>query len=134
MPVGPDFRVFVLDQLAGLDPIEKRMFGGIGLFIDGLMFGIVSGSDVLYLKTDEAIAATVAAAGGVPMQYTRAGKTRDMSYSTVPADILDDPEDLRSWAENAIAAAHRAAAAKRSPTRTKKTRPEKSASSEKKSS
>ena len=113
MPVSPDFHNFVLDQLSGLVPNEKRMFGGIGLFVDGLMFGIISGSDVLYLKADAVTVAEVTAAGGVPMQYTRAGKSRSMSYYTVPADILDDPDLLRVWADNAIAVAHRAATDKR---------------------
>lgn len=88
------------------------MFGGIGLFVDGLMFGIITGTDTLYLKADDALAAEFVALGAGPMSYTRAGKTRSMSYYAVPAEFLDDPEALTAWAQKAIAAAHRADAKK----------------------
>ncbi len=79
------------------------MFGGIGLFADGLMFGIFTGTDTLYLKADDALAAEFVALGAGPMSYTRAGKTRSMSYYAVPAEFLDDPEELTAWAQKASA-------------------------------
>lgn len=103
MAVSPDFRDFVLDQLSGIVPAQRRMFGGIGLFADGLMFGIFTGTDTLYLKADDALAAEFVALGAGPMSYTRAGKTRSMSYYAVPAEFLDDPEELTAWAQKASA-------------------------------
>jgi TfoX/Sxy family transcriptional regulator of competence genes len=29
------------------------MFGGVGLFVDGLMFGLIGRNDTLFFKTDE---------------------------------------------------------------------------------
>ncbi len=47
MTMSPDFRDYLLDQLAPMGGIEaKRMFGGGGLYRDGAMFGLVA-DDVL---------------------------------------------------------------------------------------
>lgn len=42
MPVSKDFLDYVLDQLSEWGEVNvKRMFGGAGLYSDGLMFGLV---------------------------------------------------------------------------------------------
>jgi len=35
------------------DVRAKSMFGGYGLFLDGLMFGLVTRDDALFLKADD---------------------------------------------------------------------------------
>ncbi len=53
MAVSNDFLEYVLDQLSEWSKVKiKRMFGGAGLYLDGLMFGLVA-NDVVYLKVDE---------------------------------------------------------------------------------
>lgn len=40
--VSPQFQAFILDLLA---PLARRMFGGVGLFRNGVMFGLLCGID-----------------------------------------------------------------------------------------
>ena len=117
MAVDSDFRDFVVDQLSAIPVAPRRMFGGVGLFVDGLMFGIIGRSDTLFFKTDDSNTPDYEALGAEPFTYTRGGEVRSMGYHTVPAEILDDPEDLAQWAEKAIAVARRAAAAKKTTSR-----------------
>jgi TfoX/Sxy family transcriptional regulator of competence genes len=51
----------------------RRMFGGAGLYVDGLVVALeIDG--VLYLKTDERTRQTFADAGGMPLVYHGKGK------------------------------------------------------------
>lgn len=112
MAVDGDFQDFVIDQLSTIPLVPRRMFGGVGFFVDGLMFGLIGRSDTLFFKTDESNIADYEALGGEPFTYSRGEKKSSMGYHTVPAEILDDGEELTAWAEKAIAVARRAAAAK----------------------
>jgi len=45
-------RWYIVDLLKFIGPIEsKSMFGGFGVFLKGLMFGLIAGSE-LYLRVD----------------------------------------------------------------------------------
>lgn len=105
--VSPAFRQFVLDQLEGLDGVMPRaMFGGVGLYCDGLFFGIIAG-DVLYLKVDEVNRPDYEKAGMRPFKPypDRAGT---MQYYSVPVDVLESALELEEWARKAVAVARRA--------------------------
>lgn len=118
--VTPEFRDFVLEQLAGLRELRaQRMFGGIGLYSSERFFGIVA-ADELFFKVDDGNRFAYEAAGSEPFRPV-AARPVSMSYWRVPIEVLEDPAELRVWAENAIAAAARAAASKPRP-RKKKTR------------
>lgn len=89
----------------------RRMFGGAGLYADGLIVGLeVEGG--LYLKTDDRTRAAFAEAGGSPFVYGGKGKPIVMSYWTPPEEAMDSPEAMRPWARLALEAAQRAAAAR----------------------
>lgn len=94
---------------AGLGPVAtRRMFGGAGVFADGIMVALVADA-VLYLKTDAETRPRFEAAGLPPFSYERAGKPAVvMSYARCPEEAFDDPDVFRDWAGEAIAAAHRA--------------------------
>ena len=109
MAVSSDFRDLVLDQLGALAPQVKRMFGGAGLFRDGLMFAVLD-DDRLYFKVDEASRARFEAAGMGPFEYAE-GK-RALGYYEVPADVFEDSTQLVEWARTAIAVAVSKSAAK----------------------
>lgn len=109
MAASEAFVAYVIDQLAPFGAVSaRRMFGGAGLFRDGLMFGLIA-DETLYLKADRACRATFAAAGAEPFAYRRAGRSVALSYLSVPAEVLDDADALSAWAEAAFAAALRAA-------------------------
>jgi len=90
----------------------RRMFGGAGLYADGVMFGLVSGG-LIYLKADAASAADFEREGCAPFEYgTKTGKRAVMSYWRLPDRLYDDPEDLALWARRAFALARQMAAVK----------------------
>ena len=103
------------EALAGRVAITaKRMFGGLGVYGDGLFFAMVA-EDALWLKADEITDAAWDAAGAARFAYDfGAGKmSGSMNYRRLPDAAMDDAEELRRWAELALAAAARAASRKR---------------------
>ena len=88
-------------------PIKtRRMFGGHGVWHQGLMIGLVAG-DTLYLKVDEQMRAQFAARGLGPFEYSRKGKTVALSYYRAPEEMLESPNEAVAWARLAYAAALR---------------------------
>lgn len=85
---------------------SRRMFGGFGVYHQGLMIGLVA-DDTLYLKTDAQSAPQFSEAGCLPFEYTKNGVTMKMSYSSAPIEIFDDPELAKTWASRAYEAAFR---------------------------
>ena len=109
MAVSRGFQDFVLDLLAPLDPLPRRMFGGIGLFHGGVMFGLLV-RDTLYLRVDDQTRGRFVDAGSRPFSYMRAGQKVSLAaYYLVPEDLLDRHDDLLRWAREAIGAARRTA-------------------------
>ena len=94
------FKDFVLDQLVGMDDVEvRRMFGGFGLYQDETFFGIVH-KGKLFFKIDES---TVGEYRKRKMKPFRPNAKQTLkSYYQVPADIIEDAEELREWAVKAI--------------------------------
>ena len=112
--VTPEFRDFVLDQLAGVRELRpKRMFGGIGLYSGARFFGIVA-ADELFFKADDVNRGAYEAAGSEPFRPV-AARPVSMSYWRVPIEVLEDAAELRVWAQAAIRAADAAAAKKPRP-------------------
>jgi DNA transformation protein len=105
MAVSASFRTFVLDQLGRVVPrIRARsMFGGVGIYSGELFFALLA-NDTLYLKVDDSNRPDFERLGMGP--FLPYGDERDkMQYYEVPADLLDDPDALRPWAEKSIAVA-----------------------------
>jgi DNA transformation protein len=113
----PGLHAFVRELLAGLGPVTiKRMFGGAGVYADGVMFGLIA-DDTLHIKVDEALQRDLAAEGSGPFIWMsasgpRAGEAVAFGYWRMPDAALEDPEDAVRWARQALAVA-RAAAAKK---------------------
>ncbi|WP_010321634.1 TfoX/Sxy family protein [Marinobacterium stanieri] len=84
----------------------RRMFGGYGIYHDGLMFALVA-DNMLYLKTDNLSRAAFEAQGLTPFEYVKNGKPIKMSYYLAPDEIFEDAEVAREWASLAFAAALR---------------------------
>ncbi len=113
MAVSSEYLDFLIEMLVPLGPVKsRRMFGGSGLFADGLMFALIA-NEVLYLKADEQTQPAFEAEGMEPFTYeTKAGKRGVMSYWQVPERLFDEPEEFVSWARDAVSVALRADAAK----------------------
>ena len=100
---------FVSHCLELLSPLgrstSRRMFGGHGLYIDGLCMALII-RDVLYLKVDDAHRAAFEGAGCQPFTY--AGKNDEvhvMSYYTAPEEAMESPAEMTPWSRRALAAA-----------------------------
>ena len=97
----------LVEQLQLFAPVSKRaMFGGYGLYIEGLMFGLVADGQP-YFKCDRHNLEHYQTAGSTPFIYERKGKPVLMSYYSVPAQILSNPQALADWVESARQAAAR---------------------------
>jgi DNA transformation protein len=91
----------------------RRMFGGTGIFADGLMFALVA-DEIVYLKADDRTVPDFEREKSAPFSYgARAGRRVVMSYWRLPDRLYDDPDELAAWARAALAAARRAAAVRR---------------------
>ncbi len=96
MAVNEEYLKYIQDQLSEFGEIEiKRMFGGIGLFKDGLMFGKIGG-DTFRLKVDESNKKQFEDKGMKPFYSEK--KKKGMPYWEVPQDILEDRQLLAKWA------------------------------------
>jgi DNA transformation protein len=90
----------------------RRMFGGAGIFADGVMFGLVSDGQI-YLKVDATTVTGFEREQCEPFEYlTKNGKRALTSYWRLPDRLYDDADELAQWARQALAAAHRGAAGK----------------------
>lgn len=107
---GSEFVDFLCEQLAPCGAVQaRRMFGGHGLYQDGLMFALVA-DDVLYIKVDADTAAEFERLGLEAFSYQNARGTRCvMSYRAAPVEALDEPEALCHWMRLGLEAARRTA-------------------------
>jgi DNA transformation protein and related proteins len=108
----------------------RRMFGGSGVYAEGLCFAIDSNGEV-FLKADALSQPSFSAAGSAPFTYVMKGKPRSMSFWRLPEIAHDEADELRRWAGMGLEAARRAAEAKgyrkRKPTLPAKSRAKSSA-------
>jgi DNA transformation protein len=81
------------------------MFGGVGLYADELFFALLA-EDTLYFKVDDTNRPDFEARGLDPFRPYEGGAT--MGYFRVAEDLLEDPEELKVWADKAVAVARRA--------------------------
>jgi DNA transformation protein len=87
-------------------PVQiRRMFGGAGIYADGVMFALVSDQQI-FLKTDASTTPQFTAERCSPFQYgTRNGTRALRSYLRLPDRLYDDPAELARWARQALAVA-----------------------------
>ena len=99
------FNDYVLEQLARCRGVTCRsMFGGFGLYRDGIMFGLIAG-DELYFKVGADNQPDYESRGSQPFGYAGRGKTVKLPYWRVPDDVLEDNDLAAAWAMKAHAVA-----------------------------
>lgn len=103
----------LVEHLSPLGRITvRRMFGGGGVYCDGVIFALII-EDIVYLKADDATRPRFEAEGLAPFTYeTKDGRRTVMSYWRMPERLLDEPDELRDWALQALQASLRAGAEK----------------------
>jgi DNA transformation protein len=113
MASDPSFVAHAVDLVSLLGPVEaRRMFGGHGLYAEGVMFALLDDGE-LFMKTDAETRERFAQAGCRQWQYVH-GKVRmeNTGYFRPPDEAHEDPEAMLPWARLAVSAALRARAAK----------------------
>ena len=94
----------MIEQLSAIGYVTaKKMFGGVGLYADGIFFALIA-NDTLYQKVDDTNRQDYESAG---MDAFRPypDKTRTMQYYEVPVEVLEDEEVLNDWAKKSIGVA-----------------------------
>lgn len=120
MPVTASYLTYVIDQLGGARvAAARRMFGGVGLYQGELFFGAVD-DDVVFLRVDDESRPRYVQRGMRPLRPVKSKPDMVMeNYYEVPADVLDDADELQVWVRHAVTAA---ASAPRKP-KAKKAKP-----------
>lgn len=102
-----DFFEYILhDVFAGIDGITSRpMFGGYGFYKDGIFFALIAYGK-LYFKVGKSNQKDYQEYGSKPFVYTghKNKKPVTMSYWEVPADILEEKQEIEAWIQKAVKA------------------------------
>ena len=97
----------------------RRMFGGMGIFAEGLMIALVARGEI-YLKADAETVPSFEQEAERPFSYaTKNGEHVLTSFWRMPDRLYDDTDELARWARDALAAAGRQSARRRKPARRK---------------
>lgn len=113
--VDNEFVQMVTELLTPLGAIRpRRMFGGFGLYCDGMFFALVF-DDVLYLKGDDQTQEAYEALGMARFVVPSQKSPHTIGYFEAPGEWLDDEDKLLEFAQMALGAAHRAHALKNRP-------------------
>jgi DNA transformation protein len=105
MPKPPSQQQKLVDEIdTKLAPLGHfralRMFSGYGLYLDGVIFGLIA-RDRLWLRVDDRSRPGFQKAGMEPFAYSRDGKSVSLTYFRCPDPVLADPAKLRKWAKEA---------------------------------
>lgn len=112
-PTRNEFVDYVVELMSTWAPVVvRKMFGGYGLYREGLMFALIADEE-LFFKTDADNTVQFERAGSRPFVYRSQDRTVQMSYWSAPAASLDSPAVMREWCQSAYAAALRAHASAR---------------------
>ena len=116
--MNSDFADHLHELFAPLGTIQiKRMFGGAGIYVEGIMFALVA-DDVLYLKADAENRPLFEAENLEAFSYAAKGKQRvSLRYFRAPDEAMDSPQLMLPWARSAFGAALRSARTKPKPQR-----------------
>lgn len=96
---------FVIEQMSLVRGLRvKRMFGGYGVYQDDCMFALII-EDQLYFKADVSSRAAFEAKGLKPFTYQARGKWVEVNYFEAPPEVFDEADEMRVWANKALAVA-----------------------------
>jgi DNA transformation protein and related proteins len=104
MSGNSEFKEYIIgDALAEIDGVTARaMFGGYGLYKDGIIFGIIA-DDELFLKVDDTNKEEYEAFDSSPFTYERGNhKKTTMSYWRIPEEILENRERMQELVSDAV--------------------------------
>ncbi len=91
------------------DTSIRKMFGGVGLFRHGLMYGLALSDGRIALKADDQTTQTFIDENCEEWTHARKdGKITRMGYWYMPERLTDEPDELLEWSMKAFDVAVRA--------------------------
>ena len=93
----------IYDLLKDIPGITSRsMFGGWGVYKDGVIFAILVEGE-LYFKTDDTSRADFEKAGSHPFTYSRKDSKRvALSYWSLPLEVMENKKMLYQYIERSV--------------------------------
>lgn len=96
MAFSQDYLDFILEQLTPFGEVTyKKMFGGVGFYKDGIMFGGLMGGK-FHLKVNDETRPEFEAAG-MNSFFHRPNSKSKPKYYEVPVEIVEDRDELAKW-------------------------------------
>lgn len=109
--ITAEYRAYVEERLGAVVPVTtKSMFGGLGIYSNGLFFALADDGR-LYFKVDDVNRGDFEAAGTGP--FIPWDGAKPMGYYELPDGLLENPTDLAVWIDKALGVAERAAQKKK---------------------
>ena len=107
MKVSEDYKSYIEEQFSAYGDVDfKKMFGGYGIFREGIMFAMISPGDIFRMRADDNNVGDYQKEG--MQQFPSHGGKKGMPYWDVPAYVIENQNDLKLWAEKSYKAALRA--------------------------
>ena len=101
MATTPEYKEYIVDLLTPHYPVTTRnMFGGVGIYCEAGMFGLITSEDVFYLKVDDE--------NRSDYEAIEMPQFMNMPYFQVPVEVLDSSDELGEWVQKSLAVAERA--------------------------
>jgi DNA transformation protein and related proteins len=105
MSVSPNYRTYIVEQLAALPALStRRMFGGIGIYSDACFFALID-DDVLFFKVDDSNRDDYVSRG--MKAFMPFPGQPSLGYFQVPPDVIEEAEELARWARRSVEVARR---------------------------
>jgi DNA transformation protein len=103
MSASTPFVEYVRDLLSPIGALtDGNFFGGHAFKYRQIQFAMIMGS-TLYFRVNESTRQKYELQGSKPFSYsTKKGVVQVRKYYAVPADLLEDHEQLLAWAKQAI--------------------------------
>lgn len=106
MSVSNGYRTYIVDQLAAVPSLStRRMFGGLGLYSGEWFFALID-DDVLFFKVDDANREDYVSRG--MKAFMPFPGQPSLGYFQVPAEVIEEAEELTRWARRSVEVAQRA--------------------------
>lgn len=119
-----EFAAYVAEQLRPLGALAiDRFFGGLSIKSDAVLFAMIMDGS-LYFAVDETLRGEYEKIGSRCFSYdSKKGRVDVKRFYEVPADFLEDPEQLLAFARRSIVAARLSAASRKTRPAAKKAPP-----------
>lgn len=102
MALDTGFLDYVLDQLGDLPELtSQRLFSGVSIYSGGVIFAIIF-ADQLFFKTDAQSRPAYVSRGMKGFRTRKDKPDLNMSYYTVPVEVMENRPLLVEWARRAL--------------------------------